>query len=105
MGSVVWSADTLIVSYLQPSIFAYNNQKYQEAAILIDSLNNFFLGFGVGIKDLPNPLDNKKVLNREFNADTYSKKWFDMYFPLVSKCMGIYLRDTLDTIKIERGNF
>ena len=105
MGSVVWSADTLIVSYLQPSIFAYNTGKYVEAATLIDSLNNFFLGFGVGIDDLPPPQTNKTVLNKEFQANSYSRLWFDKYFPLVSKSMGKYLRETLDTIKIERGTF
>lgn len=105
MGSVVWSADTLIVSYIQPATFAYSNGKYVEAAVLIDSLNNFFLGFGVGIEDLPPPQSNNSVLNKEFQANQYSRLWYEKYYPLVSKAMGIYLRETLDTIKMERGNF
>lgn len=105
MGSVVWSADTLIVSYIQPATFAYSNGKYVEAAVLIDSLNNFFLGFGVGISNLPPPQQDKKVLNKEFSASLYSREWYERFYPLVSKSMGKYLRETLDTIKMERGTF
>ncbi len=105
MGSVVWSADTLIISYLQPSIFSFNNEKYREAAILLDGLNSFFIGFGVGIEGLKAPVSHASDMKNELNKVTYSRGWFETNFPLVSKSMGIYLRETLDTIKIERGNF
>lgn len=105
MGSVVWSADTLIISYLQPSIFNFNNEKYREAAIILDGLNNFFVGFGVGITDLKTPVSHSTNMRNELNKVTYSREWFEMNFPMISKSMGIYLRETLDTIKIERGNF
>ena len=103
MGSVVWSADTIIVSFLQPSTYAYTNGKYSEAATLLDSLNNFFLGFGVGIQNLPTPKKNKTGLHNELDSEAYSKKWFESYFPLISKSMGKYLRETIDSIKMDRG--
>lgn len=103
MGTVVWSADTLIVSFLQPSVWSYNNEKYQAAAVLMDGLNEFFLGFGVGLKNVPKPFSHDKKLVNEFNQTAYAKKWFEMYFPLISKSMGVYLRHTIDLIKVERG--
>jgi hypothetical protein len=103
MGSVVWSADTIILSFLQPAVYAYNSGRYSEAAVNLDSLNNFFLGFGVGISDLPVPKLENRDLGHELSSSTYSKRWYEMYFPLISKSMGKYLRETIDNIKIERG--
>ncbi len=104
MVSVVWSADTLIISYLQPSIFNFNNEKYREAAIILDGLNQFFIGFGVGIEKLTAPVSHSTDMRHELGKVTYSREWFERNFPLISKSMGIYLRETLDTIKLDRGN-
>jgi hypothetical protein len=104
MGSVVWSADTIITSYLHPATFAYNSGKFIEAATALSSLNNFFLGFGVGITDLPPPYLSKKNLKSEMERELYSRQWYEKYLPLISKAMGKYLRETIDHIKWERGN-
>ncbi len=103
MGSVVWSADTIILSFLQPAVFAYNNKNYAEACTNLNSLNEFFKGFGVGIADLPTLEVRDRGLKAELATGTQAKIWFETYFPAIAKSMGMYLRETIDLIKSEHG--
>lgn len=106
MGTKLWSADMIINDYLHPMTMDYANDKIESACTLLYSLNSFLMGFGVGIKDLPRPKNNDGTLGGELKWKLWLKdNYFEKYFPLISKAVGKYLREVLDEIKFERGNF
>lgn len=77
---------------------------FETAANLVYEFNDFMLGFGSGIKDLPKPInpDTSDIMERR-NPLSYYQTYYYKYAPLVSRQLGKYQREILNYIKDERG--
>lgn len=96
----------MIVSiYLMPMKKAAGFKDFVSAANLVYDFNDFMIGFGSGIIDLPKPInpDMSDVMERR-NPMAYYEQYYYKYAPLVSRNLGKYQRDILNYIKEERGN-
>jgi hypothetical protein len=79
---------------------AYQFNNFETAANLLHQLNNFLLGFGTGIDDLPSFNTITFDVKDRSNPYLYYKRYYEKYAPLVLKCVGIYQRQVLDKIKV-----
>lgn len=84
---------------------AYAFKDYKTACNLLYQFNRFFLGFKMGIEDLPAPNnpDSSDIQERR-NPDSYYIGYFEMYAPMMSQILGQYQHDVLQYIKEEHGN-
>lgn len=84
---------------------AYAFKDYKTAANILYQFNRFFLGFKMGINDLPAPVnpDMSDVMDRR-NPDSYYMNYFETYNPLMSQVLGQYQHDVLQYIKDEHGS-
>lgn len=83
---------------------AYAFKDYKTAANILYQFNRFFLGFKMGIDDLPQPIDpDKSDVQARRNTDAYYMRYFEKYNPLMSQVLGQYQHDVLQYIKEEHG--
>lgn len=104
MGTLILSTDLLVSLYLNPMSKAFAFKDYQTACTFLYSFNEFFKGFKMGVDDLPEPKipDMTDVMDRR-SPFAYYKQYFERYYPMVSKILGIYQHKILEQIKDERG--
>jgi len=98
MGSKLWSSDALLLTFIHPMLQAYVQHNYEEACQLLYQLNSFFVGFGVGIDDLPKPESFRFSVRDRMNPEGDFKNYYEHYAPLVKKAMGLYIAEVLRTI-------
>jgi len=83
---------------------AYTFHDYNTAAWMLYDCNDFLYGFGSGIKNLIKPInpDTSDIADRR-NPESYYKNYYERFKPLLSRALGKYQREVLNTIKDERG--
>jgi hypothetical protein len=101
MGSMLWAVDQLLNNMIRPMFNAYQFKDYESAANILQQLNEFLVGYGEGIDDLPK-FDNVAVDVRDrMSPQLYYKQYYEMYSRDVLKQMGIYVRKVLDKVKLQ----
>ncbi len=100
MGSMLWAVDMLMNDMIQPMFKAYSYNQYDKACNLLRQLNSFLQGYGEGIDDLPEFEDNVIVDIRDrTNPQAYFQNYYETYSKDVLKCMGMYIKRVLESIK------
>lgn len=98
MGNRIPSLDMLLGNFIHPIMNAYLYGQFEKAARLLWLLNNFLLGFGEGLDDIPRPMSiSNDIISRSFPIRDY-KNWFDKYSQEIFKKMGKYNREVLDSL-------
>lgn len=84
---------------------AYAFKDYKTACNLLYQFNKFFLGFKIGIDNLPAPINPDRTdIGQRRNPDTYYITYFEKYAPMLALIMGQYQHEVLQYIKEEHGN-
>ena len=99
MGSLLWGVDMLLNDLVRPMLNAYQFKDYETAANLVRQLNDFLVGYGEGIDDLP-PFDNVFIdIHDRVNPQIYYKDYYEEYSGLVLKSMGHTIKTVLNDIR------
>lgn len=101
MGSMLFSSDMLLNDMIRPMTNAYQFKDYETACNLLVQLNNFLLGFGTGVEDLPAFVKMSFDIQDRVSPGLYFKNYYEKYASDVLKCVGIYQRTVLDKIKVQ----
>lgn len=98
MGNRIPSLDMLLGNFIHPIMNCYSYGQYEKAARLLWLLDNFLLGFGEGVSDMPQPLSiTNDIISRSFPDRDYAN-YFNKYAPTIFKKMGKYNRAVLDSL-------
>lgn len=98
MGNRIPSLDMLLGNFIHPIMNAYIYGQFEKAARLLYLLNQFLLGFGEGLSDIPKPMSiSSDIVSRSFPVRDY-KNYFDKYADVIFKKMGKYNREVLDSL-------
>jgi len=100
MGSMLFSTDMLLQDFIQPAQKAYGFNQYDKACIHILQLNDFLIGFGQGIKDIPDFEDVATDIHDRLNPEVYYKNYYEKYSRLLMKALGLYQKTLLTNIKL-----
>ena len=102
MGTKLWSGDMIVNDMIRPMFNAYQFKDYETACNLLFQFNNFLLGFGNGITDLPQAEYHPTTTRERRMPDNYYKNYYERYSPLLMKKVGKYIQDVLVAIAAER---
>jgi len=102
MGSYLLSTDMLVNDYIKPMNQAYSFHQYETASHLLWQLLKFFDGFGYEIEDMPKPIATGRECRQRINCESTFKAYFESHAPDATKLLGIYQREVLDKIKLDR---
>lgn len=95
MGNRIFGVDQLINAYIHPANEAYKFKDYRGACHFIWALNNFFLPFGCGINDLPDPTPDNSDMQGELLTDAHFRDWAETYQPKVMFALGYGIKKEL----------
>lgn len=100
MGSMLFSTDMLLQDFIQPAQKAYGFNQYEKACIHILQLNDFLVGFGQGISDIPAFENVASDIHDRMNPEGYFKSFYEKYSRLLMKALGLYQKELLRNIKL-----
>jgi hypothetical protein len=84
---------------------AYAFKDFKTACNLLYQFNKFFLGFKMGIEDLPPPNDPDRTdIESRRHPEIYYITYFETYAPMLALILGQYQHEVLQYIKEEHGN-
>ena len=95
MGSKLWAVDIILNDIIRPMIQAYTMHQYSTASNLIYQLNSFFIGYGVGILDMKEPVIKDSTFQGIITQDDFYRTYYEFYSPIVMKSMGKYISDVI----------
>jgi len=102
MGSYLLSTDMLVNDYIKPMNQAYSFHQYETASQLLWQLLKFFDGFGYKITDMPKPISCGRKCRERTDSESFFKAYFESHAPDATKLLGLYQREVLDKIKLDR---
>jgi hypothetical protein len=100
MGSMLFSTDMLLQDFIQPAQKAYGFNQYDKACIHILQLNDFLIGFGQGIKDMPEFENISSDVHDRMNPELYYKHYYEKYSRKLMQALGLYQKKLLVSIKL-----
>lgn len=98
MGSKIWAVDMILNDMFRPMTNAYQFKDYETATNFMLQLNQFLVGYGEGIEDLPEPNNIITGIRDKRNPELYYKFFYETYSKPVLKGMGMYIRKVLDQV-------
>jgi hypothetical protein len=98
MGSKIWAVDMILNDLFRPMTNAYQFKDYETATNFMLQLNQFLVGYGEGIDDLPQPDNIITGIRDKRQPESYYKMYYERYSQPVLKCMGMYIRRVLDQV-------
>lgn len=100
MGAMLFSTDMLLQDFIQPAQKAYGYNQYDKACVHLLQLNDFLIGFGQGIKDIPE-FDNLVVdVHDRIDPQMYYKQYYEKYSRKLMQVLGLYQKELLKHIHL-----